>query len=294
MEKNMVIQGRTVSPADISYIKRLLADNPSWNRTKLSRVLCEKWHWFRANGWQLKDMACRTFLLKLERAGHIELPPRCMPSVNGSRKSSVEPVPHLTGEIRCPLKTLVPLKIAEVTPKSDEHPLFNHFLSRYHYLGHRTTVGENMKYLISDKDDRFVACLLFGSAAWKTEPRDRFIGWDRKRREANLCYMTNNTRFLILPWVRVSHLASHVLSLISGRIGDDWISKYHHPVYLLETFVDRSRYHGTCYKAANWILAGRTKGRTRNDRYNTIKAPQKDIYLYPLTRNFRRKLCRDA
>jgi len=290
----MVIQGRTVSPADISSIRKLLADNPSWNRTTLSHVLCEKWRWFRADGRQLKDMACRTFLLKLERAGHIELPPRCAPSVNGFRKSSVERVPHPTGEIRCPLKTLVPLEIVQVTPKSDDQCLFNCFLSRYHYLGHRTTVGENMKYLVRDKDGRFVACLLFGSAAWKTEPRDRFIGWDHTRREANLRYMTNNTRFLILPWVRVSHLASHVLSLISGRIGDDWISKYHHPVYLLETFVDRSRYRGTCYKAANWILAGRTKGRTRNDRYKTIHAPQKDIYLYPLTKTFRRELCRDA
>jgi len=294
MEKDMVIQGRTVTSFDINHIKQLLADNPSWNRTKLSHVLCEKWHWFRPGGQQLKDMACRSLLLKLERTGCIKLPPRCAPSVNGFRKSCLAPVPHLTGDICCSLKTLLSLRIIQVTPGSDDHSLFNHLLSRYHYLGYRTTVGENLKYMIRDKDDRPLACLLFGSAAWKTKPRDSFIGWDRKTRESNLCYMTNNTRFLILPWVKVSHLASHILSRISRRICDDWIKKYHHPVYLLETFVDRSRYQGTCYKAANWILTGQTKGRTRNDRYSSIKVPPKDIYLYPLAGNFRRELCSDV
>ncbi len=293
MEKDMVIQGRAVTLFDINHIKQLLSDNPSWNRTKLSHVLCEKWQWFRPGGQQLKDMACRSLLLKLERVGCIELPPRCAPSVNGLRKSCLAPVPHLTGEICCSLKTLFPLRIIQVTPGSDDHSLFNYLLSRYHYLGYRTTVGENIRYLIRDKDDRPLACLLFGSAAWKTKPRDNFIGWDRKTCESSLCYMTNNTRFLILPWVKVPYLASHILSRISRRLCDDWIKKYH-PVYLLETFVDRSRYQGTCYKAANWILTGQTKGRTRNDRFSSIKVSPKDIYLYPLTRNFRRELCRDV
>lgn len=294
MEKIMVIQGRKITPADIHLIKQLLADHPSWNRTKLSRELCKKWQWLREDGQQLKDMACRTLLLKLERTGYIELPPRQALSVNSFRKRSSTLARHSTEDICCSLKTLLPLKIVQVTPKSDDHPLFNCLLSHYHYLGHRTTVGENMKYLVRDCDNRPLACLLFGSAAWKTAPRDRFIGWDRQRREANLSCLTNNMRFLILPWVKVPHLASHILSLISRRICDDWKEKYNHPVHLLETFVDRTRFLGTCYKAANWILTGQTKGRSRNDRDRTIQVPPKDIYVYPLIKNFQKRLCYDA
>jgi hypothetical protein len=290
----MVIQGRKITPTDIHLIKQLLTEHPTWNRTTLSRELCRRWQWLRADGQQLKDMACRTLLLKLERAGYIGLPPRQAPSVNWSRKSSSPLLAHLSEEICCPLSTLVPVKIAPVEPTSDDHPLFTCFLSRYHYLGHRTTVGENMGYLVRDHNNRPLACLLFGSAAWKTAPRDRFIGWDQKRRETNLCSLTNNTRFLILPWVKVSHLASHILSKVSRRICGDWIKKYRHPVYLLETFVDHNRFQGTCYKAANWILTGQTKGRTRNDRNHTIQVSPKDIYVYPLIKDFRRRLCHDA
>jgi hypothetical protein len=294
MEKAMVIQGRKITPADINLIKKLLADHPSWNRTKLSRELCKKWQWLRPDGQQLKDMACRTLLLKLERTGYIELPPRQGLSVNGFRKHSSTLVPHSTEDICSSLKTLLPLKIVQITPKSDDYPLFNCLLSHYHYLGHRTTVGENMKYLVRDCDHRPLACLLFGSAAWKTAPRDRFIGWDCRKREANLSCLTNNMRFLILPWVKIPHLASHILSLISRRICNDWTTKYNHPIHLLETFVDRTRFMGTCYKAANWILAGQTKGRSRNDRDRTIQVPPKDVYVYPLIKNFRKRLCYDA
>jgi len=294
MEKVMVIQGRKITPADIYLINQLLTNYPSWNRTKLSRELCKKWKWLRPNGQQFKDMACRTLLLKLERTGYIELPPRQVKPVNKFRKRPATLVPHAIEKICGTLKTLVPLKIVHVTPKSDEHPLFNCLLSHYHYLGYRTTVGENMKYLVRDCNNRPLACLLFGSAAWKMSPRDRFIGWDQKRREANLSYLTNNMRFLILPWVKVPHLASHILSRISRRIYSDWIKKYNHPVHLLETCVDRTRFQGTCYKAANWILTGQTQGRTRNDRDRTIKVSPKDIYVYPLIKNFRKRLCYDA
>ncbi len=287
----MVIQGRKIIPADIHLINQLLINHPSWNRTRLSRELCKKWEWLRPNGQQLKDMACRTLLLKLERAGYIKLPPRQVQPVNKFRKRPATLVPHSIESICCTLKTLVPLKIVHVIPKSDDHPLFNCLLSHYHYLGYRTTVGENMKYLVRDCNNRPLACLLFGSAAWKAAPRDRFIGWDGQGREANLSHLTNNMRFLILPWVKVQHLASHILSQVSRRICSDWIKKYNHPVHLLETFVDRTRFQGTCYKAANWILMGQTQGRTRNDRYCTIKVPLKDIYVYPLIKNFRKRLC---
>jgi len=139
-----------------------------------------------------------------------------------------------------------------------------------------------------------VSCLLFGSAAWKTAPRDVFIGRDAPTRERNLIYITNNTRFLILPWVKVPHLASHVLSRVSRRLSADWREKYGHPIYLLETFVDRTRFRGVCYRAANWTVVGQTKGRTRNDRRQTIHTTVKDVYVYPLTRDFRRELCPES
>ena len=147
-----------------------------------------------------------------------------------------------------------------------------------------------MKYLVRDRHGRDLACLLFGSAAWKTKPRDQFIGWSHEARARNLLWITNNTRFLILPWVRVPHLASHVLGRIIRRLRTDWQVKYGHPVHLVETFVERDRFVGTCYKAANWICVGSTKGRSRQDRYNTLVLPVKDIYLYPLIAHFREAL----
>ena len=184
-----------------------------------------------------------------------------------------------------------PLSVSLVAPRSEELRLFKGLLGRYHYLGHRNTVGENLRYLIRDRHGRHVACLLFGSAAWKCADRDRFLGWDRSRRERNLQGLTNNTRFLILPWVQVPHLASHVLGLIARRIRDDWQAKYGHPAHALETFVDRGRFRGISYRAANWLRLGATQGRTRNDRDRRIQAPVKDVYLYPLISDFRRELC---
>ncbi|UJS21710.1 MAG: DUF4338 domain-containing protein [Candidatus Brocadia sp.] len=163
-------------------------------------------------------------------------------------------------------------------------------LALYHYLGSSRMAGENMKYIVFDRNANPLACILFGSPAWKVAPRDSFIGWDILARKHSLHLITNNPCFLILPWVRVPHLASHILGLIARRIRNDFVHKYGHPVYLLETFVERERFQGTCYKAANWQLVGQTKGRTRNDRYNTIRVPTKDIYLYPLIPNFREAL----
>jgi len=164
-------------------------------------------------------------------------------------------------------------------------------LVNHHYLGFSRTVGENLKYLISDRTGRHLACLLFGSAAWKTLPRDSFIGWSDAVRQKNVNLLTNNTRFLIMPWVHVPHLASHILGLVMRRLCDDWRAKYAHPIHLVETFVEHDRFRGTCYRAANWIFVGQTKGRSRQDRYSTLKVPIKDIFLYPLTLNYRKELC---
>ena len=284
-----VMQGREVSGADIDLIRGLLAEHPGWGRTRLSEELCRRWDWRNRQG-RIKDMAARSLLLKLERSGHIQLPPRRRPSSNGLRNRSVPLVAHTTEPIRCALRDLRPLAVNVVEPRSADLRLFNCLLSRYHYLGHRNTVGENLRYLVRDRRGTPVACALFGSAAWKCAPRDAWIAWDSGARERNLQGLTNNTRFLIPAWIEVPHLASHVLGLIARRVRADWQAKYGHPVHALETFVDRSRFRGTCYRAANWVRLGATRGRSRNDRKHRIQASVKDVYLYPLIPGFRQEL----
>jgi len=286
----MVMQGREVGASDVGLIRSLLAEHPEWHRSRLSVELCERWDWRNAQG-RMKDMAARTLLLKLERAGHICLPARRGPSPNGRRNRHVALVAPPGEPIRGALRDLQPLRVSVVAPGSDDAPLFNGLLAQGHYLGHRNTVGENLRYLVRDRNDRPVACALFGSAAWKCAARDAFLGWNRAARERNLQRLTNNTRFLIPGWVQVPHLASHVLGLIARRIRADWQAKYAHPIDAMETFVDRSRFKGTCYRAANWRRLGGTQGRTRNDREHRIRAAVKDVYLYPLNPDFRRELC---
>lgn len=279
-----------MSVTDLALIRDLLDEHPDWCRSRLSVELCERWAWRNAQG-RLKDMAARTLLLKLERSGHLRLPARRSPSPNARRNRQVVPTPPPAEPIRGDLRELRPLSVQVVAPGSEDLRLFNSLLAHEHYLGHRNTVGENLRYLVRDRHGRAMACVLFGSAAWTCAARDAFLGWDRAMRERNLQSVTNNTRFLIPAWVQVPHLASHVLGLIARRIRSDWRAKYGHPVHTLETFVDRSRFLGTCYRAANWVKVGQSTGRTRNDR--THRGPLstvKDVYVYPLVRDFRRAL----
>ena len=289
MTEVMVLQGREVTGADIELIRVLLAEQPARGRTPLSQELCRRWNWRNPQG-RLKDMAARTLLLKLERTGHIRLPPPRRPSSNGLRNRRVPVASGAPVPIRGALRDLRPLRVSVVAPDSDDARVFHGLLAHEHYLGQRNTVGENIRYLVRDRHGRPVACVLFGSAAWKCADRDAFLGWDRPTRERNLQYLTNNTRFLIPGWVQVPHLASQVLGLIARRIRADWQAKYGHPVHALETFVDRSRFKGTGYRAANWRRLGQTRGRTRNDRHKRIRVPVKDVYLYPLVADFRREL----
>lgn len=283
----MKIQGRVLSPEDIDWVRRLLSDHPDWHRTRLSQEICASWNWVNATGLP-KDMACRTMLLKLEKLGYIRLPAaRSVCVGNSVRKPAT--VAHSTTEIVSPLQDLTPLTI-ETAHDAMGSRLFKHLLTEYHYLGFSGTVGENMKYMVFDRQQRPLACLLFGSAAWKVAPRDEWIGWKPSLRQANLPLVTNNMRFLILPWVTVPHLASHVLANIARRIRSDWMKRYGHPVYLLETFVEQDRFRGTCYRAANWIRVGQTQGRSRNDTDRTLQVPVKDVYLYPLIPNVREVL----
>jgi hypothetical protein len=287
----MVILGRRIGQAEIDLIRGLLCEHSDWHRTRLSRELCERWDWCNAAG-QRKDMACRSLLLRLERAGHIRLPARQGPSVNGRRHRSVPIVPHSREKIAEPLRQLLPLDIGVVGSAGKDAALLRSLIAQYHYLGVRSAAGENLKYLVRDRQGRLLGCLWFAAAAWRCKARDRFIGWDDEARKRKLPCVANNTRFLVLPWVRVDNLASHLLSRLAGRISRDWTGKYGHGLYALETFVDRSRFTGACYRAANWRRVGQTTGRTRNDVVNRGPlASIKDVYVYPLAKDFHQALC---
>ncbi len=289
MNAGCIIQGRTVCPADVGSIQRLLAENPQCSRYKLSRLLCQLWDWRDPKG-QLKDMAARALLLKLHERGWIVLPAKRCPSPNRMRHKRVAPVDHATEPIRASLRQLLPLEVRELSRCPEDQPLFEWLLHRYHYLSHTSAVGLNLKYLVRERSGRPVACLLFGSAAWKCAVRDQFIGWSAPERERALQQITNNTRFLVLPWVEVRYLASHVLSRVGRQLRADWQRKYSRPLHLVETFVDTSRFAGTCYRAANWIDLGQSTGRTRQDRWNQIQVPPKRVLVYPLTAHFRSAL----
>ena len=285
-----IIQGRPIGSAEVQLVRRLLGEHPDWSRTRVSQELCTIWNW-RNEAGRLKDMAARTLLLKLEQRDLIVLPPRRNPPVNAVRNRSPAWQDHDRTPIVGSLQALLPLSIHTVGTDVRDLALFKSLIAQHHYLGLRNTVGENLKYLVRDRHGRVVGALLFGSAAWQIKPRDAFIGWGVVARRAGLSRITNNTRFLIPEWVRVPYLASHILSRVSRRIDADWRVKYAHPIHLLESFVDRSRFRGTSYRAANWICVGQTQGRTRNGPRGAPPAPIKDVYLYPLSKRFREELC---
>jgi len=273
---------------ELALIQQWLSAFPHWNRTRLSRELCAAWNWRNAAG-RLKDMACRTLLLKLEARGQIRLPPRRTASVNGLRNQWIVEMAHDQSPVQTPLEALRPLRVEPVESPS-EMALFQFLLRRYHYLGHRNCVGENLKYLVRDRTHRPLACLLFGAVAWKLRARDAWIGWAPEARQRSLFLLANNTRLLILPWVRVPHLGSHLLGRVAARLSADWQDKYGHPIYLLETFVERERFGGVCYRAAGWLPVGATTGRTRNDERHQATTPVKEVYLKPLLPDWKRRL----
>jgi hypothetical protein len=289
-----IIQGRPIGEAELAQVRGLLVEHPAWSRRQVSQHLARLWDWRNPAG-QLKDMAARTLLLKLEQRGWIELPARrCLPNNRMSRQCLAAPVPlPEVYPVALALSELLPLTIHEISQQQRSEPraLFAALLQHYHYLSHRGCVGENLQYLVSDAQGHPVACVLFGAAAWQCRARDQHIGWDAPTRQRCLSYVANNTRFLIVPWGRLPHLASHVLGRIARQLSEDWRRKYGHPVYLLETFVDTSRFQGTCYRAANWRLVGQTTGRTRQNKSHAPQAPRKAVWLYPLREDFRQALC---
>jgi hypothetical protein len=285
----LTYRGRAVTQDDVAFIRALIAAHPTASRRRLSEILCRAWNWVQPNG-TLRDMVCRGLMLALHRGGQIELPARrwrpCNPLAQRNRP---ELIVLDESPIRSTLSALPPITFRQVR-RTKEEATFNGLIEAHHYLGYTQPVGEHLKYLISSSD-RLLACLAWSSAPRHLGPRDRFIGWSPDARRRNLRLLAYNLRFLILPWVQVPHLASHLLGRMACQLPHDWERVYGHPVVFLETFVDPTRFAGTCYRAANWIVLGRTTGRGKNDQTGRANRPLKEILGYPLSRWFRAILC---
>lgn len=289
MELDIVYHGRQVTRKDIVFIRTLITNNPDKSRWFISRELCRQWDWRQQNG-VLKDMVCRGLLLKLELVGLITLPPRKRITNNPFLNRKLPEVVNVDQTpIVCNLEDIQPIELRSVR-KSQYEGLYNSLIQEHHYLGYTQPVGEKLKY-IAFSHDRPIACMGWTSAVWHIGCRDRFIGWPPEIRKKNLHLIAYNNRFLIVPWVKVSYLASHLLKLSARIVALDWLRFYKHPIYFLETFVDTERFNGTCYKAANWIYLGKTTGRGKNDQTYRQNRSLKAVFGYPTNKNFRRILC---
>jgi len=288
MGVRLTYRGRSVTDDDVAFVDQLIAAHPTASRRALSLKLCEAWNWVQPNGMP-RDMVCRGLLLALHREGHIELPPpRYGFTQRPSKRHTLSPGAIDTTPLRGPLKAVRPLAFRQVRRTPDD-PLCNNLIEQYHYLGYTQPVGEHLKYLVYTQG-RPIACLAWSSAPRHLGCRDRFIGWSAEARRKNIRFIAYNPRYLILPWVQVPHLASHILGQMAKRLPRDWEEVYGHPVYFLETFVDPQRFRGTCYRAANWIMLGRTTGRGKDDQTWRPNRPIKEMLGYPLRRDFRQLL----
>lgn len=281
--------GRSFIPSELDAIESLIRDNPQAHRAALSRMVCELVDWRRPNGL-LKDMSCRVAMLRMHDDGLIRLPPPLTSNGNGRRRPARTPAgePDLF-PVEVPAGKLEDLHLEPVTD-SKASRLWNEYIDRYHYLGYQPLPGAQIRYF-ARAQDRILAAFGFGAAAWKTAPRDEFIGWSAPQREQRLHLLVNNARFLILPWVRSHNLASKLLAMATRQIVEDWHGRYGYRPVLLETFVETPRFRGICYKAANWIYLGETKGRGKLDVKKEAKLPRKAIWVLPLVKHFRRELC---
>jgi hypothetical protein len=288
MEVKLSYRGRAVTEAEVIFIRQLITAHPEASRRALSERLCQAWNWMQPNGTP-RAMVCRGLMLALHRAGHIELPPkrRCTPNPLAQRRRPPEdPLRQIDRSPLClSLDALRPLVFRQVRRTAAE-PLFNSLIEHCHELGYTQPVGEQLKYLVYAQD-RPIACLAWSSAPRHLGCRDRFIGWSAPARRRNIRFIAYNLRYLIPPWVQVAHLASHILGRMARILSDDWQRIYGHPVYFLETFVNPLRHRGTCYRAANWIVLGRTTGRGKNDQTMRPNRPIKEVLGYPLCRDFR-------
>jgi hypothetical protein len=276
--------GRPFSAAELERIRELTTTEP--HRQAVARAVCAEFGWLKPDGG-LKVMSCKVALLKMERDGLITLPPPVHPyrQLRDRRTAEAEPQLPVTGSCG----DFDDLQLLQPAGRAPSY-LWNELMARYHYLGYELLPGAQIRYLVYGGGGRLLGALGFGAAAWKTAPRDRFIGWTPQQQRARLHLVVNNARFLILPWVSVRYLASHVLARAARQLPGDWEARYAYRPVLLETFVERPRFAGTCYRAANWTNVGQTQGRGKLDRHKLYAKPIKDIYLYPLDRRFRQIL----
>jgi Domain of unknown function (DUF4338) len=290
METLLCYRGRAVTPSDVHFIRELIATHPAQSRRALSQTLCNAWDWRQANGAP-REMVCRGLMLALWRAGHIELPAvRRQPPNPLSVRARPQPITVDSTALRTNLHELGPLSIAQVR-RTPEEACFNSLLQAHHYLGYSHPVGEQLKFMVY-ADTRPVALFAWSSAPRHLGPRDRFLGWSPAVRRQNIGGIAYNTRFLILPWVQVEHLASHLLSRMTRMLSAEWQKVYGHPVYFAETFVDAARFRGTCYRAANWTYLGQTQGRGKDDLTHRPNRSLKDVLGLPLCHDFRERLLR--
>jgi hypothetical protein len=277
----VTVQGRRLDASALAEIQSVADAHPSWSRRRIADELVSRWDWRNGAG-RLKDMSCRRMLARLEEKGLVRLPVRRQAA--SKRKSRVMPV--VTGldmtSILGLLSAVQPVSLEVVRYGTPSAQVFDGLLTQHHYLGYAYPIGANVRYLARGRDGRVLACAVWSSAALKVQSRDAWIGWSPEARMAGLCRLANNTRFCVLPWVRVPHLASHLLGLMVRQLQTDWLTATGHRLALVETFVDESRFRGTCYTAANWLDLGRTVGRTRDDRTRSIKAPVKQVRVLPL------------
>lgn len=280
--------GRIFTREEIEQIRSLTAAEPKRNRAQLSREVCDVLGWLRPDG-RPKDMSCRVAMLRMERDGLIALPPPTKGNSNGPHRPRFTADSDPDEPISLPAGHLGVLTFRIVDSRSGSS-LWNELIERYHYLGYKPLPGAQMRYFVFS-GSRLLAALGFGASAWKVAPRDRFIGWDPETRTENLHLVVNNARFLILPWVTSRNLASRILSAAAKRLPLDWEKRYGYEPALLETFVHRDRFRGTCYRASNWVHVGETQGRGKLDRHHRHSLPVKAVFLYPLRRDFRRRLC---
>ena len=281
-------RGRLITSEDILFIEQLIAAHPRASRRRLSQKLCEAWQWKQPNG-ALRDMVCRGLLLMLDRGRHIALPAvKFVPHNPLVRRQRPKPVLIDTTPIQGALHELRPVELQQVR-RTDDEPLFNSLMEQYHYLAYEQPVGEHLKFLVWAQG-RPIACLAWSSAPRHLASRDRYIGWSAEARRRNIRFLAYNTRFLVLPWVHVPHLASHILGKMASQLSRDWERMYGHPVYFAETFIDPGRFRGTCYRAANWKLLGRTTGRGKASNSYKPNRPIKEVLGFPLIPRFRELL----
>jgi hypothetical protein len=275
--------GRDFSDQDLARIRQLISENPSTSRAELSRLTCQDLHWYKADGG-LKEMSCRVAMLRMADDGLIKLPPprhRHCPANKVQLTFATAPKPVISN----PVHALPPVQL-RIVMGDRQSRLWNEYIHRYHYLGYKPLPGAQLRYFVICGDE-IIALLGFGASAWQCAPRDKYIGWSHEQRKKKLQYIVNNARFLILPWVKSKNLGSKILSLASRRLSRDWQEHYGYSPVLLETFVEKDRFAGTCYKAANWIPVGQTKGRGKLGPAGKISVPIKELWLYPLERKFR-------